>query len=329
MVLFILVPAARFLPYGAIRVFCRGLVVPLFMSPLVVDRLAGISRSHGVGLREAFQILWTVETVKFADLVIAHRWCAGKERIEDWKVTEVNAEGVEALRAAGRPFVVATGHFCREAIAGLFFAPDVLKGDVIAVVASSRPTFDPLIARAQVALGLMLNGLTAARRGGVELFYAGSSFSSMSKLVARLKRPSTSAVIAIDAQWERSHHHVSFAGERDRAVARGAAVLARLSGCPVVPCVPVLVGPRRIVIEWGRVIPASDRYDKNADARVIEEALGFIERAIGHRPEQYVGSLVYEKRWNMSTRCWDEDEAALPHSAGISATVGFHQNRDE
>ena len=44
--------------------------------------------------------------------------------------------------------------------------------------------------------------------------------------------------------------------------------------------------------------------DVDADVRVTNEILDWIERRIGDRPDQYVLSFGAERRWSPVARCW-------------------------
>ncbi len=52
-----------------------------------------------------------------------------------------------------------------------------------------------------------------------------------------------------------------------------------------------------VVIEWGTPISPPERKDQDADVRVMNQLLNFIERAVGSRPTQYVSEIGASRRW--------------------------------
>jgi hypothetical protein len=68
------------------------------------------------------------------------------------------------------------------------------------------------------------------------------------------------------------------------------------------------------VLEWSTPIPAPERNDDGADARITNEVLDTLERAIGLRPGQYVLAIGEQRRWNETTKCWVDlaDTTTLP-----------------
>jgi hypothetical protein len=86
--------------------------------------------------------------------------------------------------------------------------------------------------------------------------------------------------------------------------ALGTARLSRLSQRPIVVCVPFLDEAGRTVLEWSLPIPAPARDDDGADARITNDILDILERAIGLRPGQYVLAIGEQRRWSETAKCW-------------------------
>jgi lauroyl/myristoyl acyltransferase len=146
--------------------------------------------------------------------------------------------------------------------------------------------------------------ITRLRPHDSEIVVTGRHDRLRDRLVERLRWPGQVMVIAIDAYGTIGSHVRPFAGDLSRPFAIGTAKIARLSQCPIVPGVPVLLGPHRVAIHWGPIIHPPAVYDVDADQRVTNLVLTFLETAVGLRPDQYVLPLNNEREWDGRAMRW-------------------------
>jgi lauroyl/myristoyl acyltransferase len=160
--------------------------------------------------------------------------------------------------------------------------------------------------RVRLQMRELRKGIDLVRDGDVDIAeVAGRAF--LVRLLRHLRDPGGVVVIAADAAWH---------GEKDGGYTRpfaafsaqtfhlGTARLARLSQRPIVTCVPFLDDDQRVVVEWSPVIAPPARDDEEADVRITNEILDWIERRIGERPGQYVESFGHDRRWSTTAKCW-------------------------
>lgn len=300
----VLRPAADFLPGGLSRAIARvsGIFFALRPSGLIMCRR--LSRSLRISTPEAFRTWVGMQARPLTDFVALRRILRGKEDLTDWEITERNADDVNMLRKAGSSFVVATGHYCREAfICG--FGSDFLPLNVVAVVGALPKERGPYAARTRVAFGQLLEVLKRVRPKDLELFAGDGGVLELRQLVRRLRDPGTVVVISPDATWShQSSHRRPFASQNSRAFATGTAALGRLSQCPIVPCIPVLTGRRHVTLEWGNMIPPPPIDDVASDVTITDDLLDHLELAVGERPDQYVVPLDSDRLWNREEKRW-------------------------
>jgi lauroyl/myristoyl acyltransferase len=247
----------------------------------------------------------------FRDHVNATRIAAGVELTREWTV---EMRGPPAfLDDPRQSFIIATGHFSREAMSCLYM-PWILQRRLATVIAPLTEAKTPRGFRVRLQMREMVKGIRAIREDDVDVAeVAGKSF--LVRLLHHLREPGGAVVIASDASWgaEKGGGLTrAFAGYASQTFAFGTARLARLSQCPIVTCVPFIVGDRHIVMEWSPVIPAPARDDAAADIQTTNTILDWIERRIGERPDQYVLSFGTERRWSPTTRSWTDGRRAEP-----------------
>lgn len=243
----------------------------------------------------------------FRDHVNATRVAARKERARDWTVDMRGAPAF--LNDRAQSFIMATGHFSREAMSCIYM-PRIVERRLATVIAPMTQAKTPRGMRVRLQMREMVNGIRAMRDGDVDIAeVAGKSF--LVRLLHHLREPGGVVVIASDASWgaEKGGGITRpFAGYASQTFALGTARLARLSQTPIVACVPFIVSDRHCIMEWSPVIPAPDRDDTEADVRITNEILDWIERRIGERPDQYVLSFGTDRRWSSIARCWVDEE---------------------
>ncbi len=225
------------------------------------------------------------------------------------------------LQDPSQSFIVATGHFSREAMSVLY-APWLLPFRLATVVAAMTQSGTPRGLRVRLQMRELRKGMETARSGDIDIAeVAGKAF--LVRLLRHLRDPGGAVIIATDAAWhgERDGGYTRpFAAFSEQTLHLGTARLARLSQRPIVVCVPFLDGDQRVVMEWSPVIAPPAREDEAADIRVTNEILDWIERRIGERPGQYVESFGQDRRWSATAKTWigKEDEPAKVRGAKTS-----------
>jgi lauroyl/myristoyl acyltransferase len=239
----------------------------------------------------------------FRDHVNAVRIATRREDMRNWTVTMRGAP--DLLQDSDPSFIIATGHFSREAM-GVLYAPRLVPFRLATVVAPMTQAKTPQGLRVRLQMRELRKGIELAREGDVDIAeVAGRSF--LVRLLRHLRDPGGAVIIATDAAWhgEKDGGYTRpFAGFAAQTFHLGTARLARLSQRPIVPCVPFLDGDQRVVMEWGPVIAPPARDDEAADIRITNEILDWIERRIGERPGQYVESFGHDRRWSATAKCW-------------------------
>jgi hypothetical protein len=303
----ILIPAAYVLPKRVAFVIADALSLALLILPkpglvtyLEMRRAFEESHLRSLGLARR----WLAQP--FRDCVVLKRVLLGREATFDWKIREMNAEGVRRLREAGESYIVASGHYAREAVLGLY-SPEVTPGSVIQV-GFPVPTETTSLrdVRIRIQYGLLVKTLSVAWGRGLEFVSTGAKHVVSSlPLYRRLRQRGTVVCMHVDApwDWQKSAYGTfsrAFAGDSSRRFATGAAQLAQLAGCPVVACSYGVDGDGTIVLEWGE--PIKQVSDVIATAN---DLLDTLEIAVGERPTQYMFPIGEERRWNRCTRRWE------------------------
>lgn len=246
-------------------------------------------------------------TRPYLDYVAIRRLVRGREVVSDWQIYERNLVGVEALRRSGASFIVATGHFAREATAGLYRVGTMPQKLVALVAPLAAPTRQPQAIRIRAQYGNFLDVLTVINPE-LQMLYVGQPAANHVAL-QRLSEPGNVVITAADAPWPRDRrggHARPFAGHRHRAFATGLAHLSRLSQCPVVVCVPYIESDGRLFLDWSDPIAPSETRDKAGDLRTTNTILDIVEKAIGRRPGQYVLDIGGDRCWSPSEARWAE-----------------------
>lgn len=245
----------------------------------------------------------------FRDHVLATRIRAGREDVRGWTIEMRGAP--ELLADPDASFIIATGHFSREAMTVLYL-PWIMKHRLATVMAPIPAARTPRAARVRLQMRVIREGIDLVRHSEIDIIDVGDR-SFLVRLLRHLREPGGAVMIASDAAWDAQRAGAftrPFAGFAAQTFALGTARLARLSQRPVMTCVPFLDGDKRVVMEWSPVIPAPARGDCDADIRITNEILDWIERRIGERPDQYVQSFGHERRWSPVARCWTGGESS-------------------
>lgn len=239
------------------------------------------------------------------DSVLARSALRGRLDPTRYRIEEKNADLVEPLRQSGTPFIVATGHFAREAFA-LLASRNIMPAKVLVV--ANPPIVENWHPRSRwlgYHYGQLLKYLQWARPDWT-FGYPGTA-NLLKTLVQHLRAPGNAVLILADAPWQaarRDSYVRPFAGRNARAFATGVVHMSRLAQCPIAVCLPYVVAKEHVVIEWTRVIPPPPPRGNVADAQVLDPILDDIETAIGKRPSQYVLDFLSTRRWNAGTERW-------------------------
>lgn len=215
----------------------------------------------------------------------------GRDKWEEWLFEERNVEAVQDLRDSGTSFIVATGHFTRDA-ALIMHSEKIIPHNIYAVVKPHAPiTANPRTVRLRLHFGQILEVLEFLIREDVTLVFPGSS-KAWKELIRCLRKPGNAAVIAVDAPWKGKDGFTRpFNGKSAQRFSKGTARLARLIQCPIVVCVPYVDEDGKVVVNWRRRIDPPDPTDEEADLSITNMMLDEIEKATAERPSQYVMAL--------------------------------------
>lgn len=262
-------------------------------------------------------------TRPYRDYVVLRRVLVGREDITQWHLEHRGLERCPVLREPGQSVIVATGHIARVPTYAVYF-PDVVPKKLAAVVATlDRRSVNPTSLRLRLQFGQMMDAISHARRGDVDLVEVGGR-GVAGRLLEHLKQPGNLVIIAVDAPWPADRpgsFERPFAGHENQSFATGAVRLARLAQCPVVTCVSYLEDDERIVLEWSEPVPPPPAADRSADARVTSGLLDTIERAVGRHPTQYVLKIGDDRRWDPATEQWKPVRSAEGESGTLQATA--------
>jgi lauroyl/myristoyl acyltransferase len=261
-------------------------------------------QAFGESRLRSFQLAWGWLRRPFLDFVMLKRVWYGREDVSKWRIVEKNSDEVAHLRESGQSFIVATGHFQRVALLATA-CPRVTPGNLVQVGLPTpgeiRSLYD---SRIRLQYGTMLDVLSSAWNRSFEYALTKSSQSAAMLLYERLRKPGNIINIHVDAPWPQSQtgsYARSFAGLTTREFSTGAAQLATLAQCPIVSCVYWQEDDGTLVLRWGSPI---QRVDNEIDT--MNSLIDALEVAIGERPTQYVLRIGRERRWNATTKRWED-----------------------
>jgi lauroyl/myristoyl acyltransferase len=239
------------------------------------------------------------------DSVVLRRALRGRADRMQWGVRERTVAEVDALRASDESFILATGHFARQAFLALY-SPQVLpQHTTTLLLPRTVRTLHPRTWWHAYHYGQMLDGMRELRPD-LEVAHPGNC-GTYWRLVERLHEPRNTVVVYVDAPRGSSSvgsYVRPFAGLERRQFATGAARLSRMSQRPIAVCIPYLVGDESVVLDWTRVIRPAATRDAEADKRVTDTILDDFEIAIGRRPAQYLLECFGKRRWDARTERW-------------------------
>ena len=256
--------------------------------------------------REAKRLAAEDQARRLCDFVVLRRVLLyGRADFDQWHVEQRSTASVDALRASDESFILATGHFSRQACTALYI-PEVVPQKITSILhPRKKRTINPHTWWLSYHYGQMLDCLRFAQPE-MQFVHPGQ-IGAHRRAAQTLGRARNAVVVYVDARPEtrRNGCYVrSFAGVKARAFATGAAHLSRMTGRPILVCIPYLADDRTIVLDWTRVIRPPPGGDEKSDIAVTNLILDDIEKAIGRRPGQYVLDYLGERRWDARAEQW-------------------------
>ncbi len=332
---FVLIPAARVLPLRAALMLAEFAGVADLLMPTAARRTAIRDMRSATGLegRALLRLAARRRAALRRSLVYTARAAVGRDSLADWEINETGTDAVHRMVAERRPFILAGIHSTSPS----FLRMKLLDGgDTFSIRADPRWHLSPFILRTR--LRTQMHARTRARLRGLSF----SRYMKMHEpqrltlvpnfwrrdanwkqvpartprlqddLLAKLARPGAAVSIAVDAYWDKPNaHRRYFVGTAPRGFALGAARIARLAQCPVIPYITALGdAPRTAYIECGPPIapPAAD--DKSADTRTLDQVLDWHEAAIARHPAGYADLIGDARRWDAVAERWVESASA-------------------
>lgn len=219
------------------------------------------------------------------------------------RVTMRMTDRTRDLMAGDQSFVLAVGHFSREA------AFSVTRGGVtprtLLVVAAPKPVKRPSLNEA--AQHEMFETVKRAAIKGHESTVMTRGERTVDDIIGFLRGPGRAVHIHVDAVLPRaSTRSLSrpFAGASQRHFATGAARMARLAQVPVLLCEAEPDGRGGTLVRWSDPIGPPPVDDETADSGITSRLLDEIERDIARRPGQYVQAIGNERHWDPVGGAW-------------------------
>lgn len=287
-------------------------LLPVFLIALPQPGLATyweLRNAFGEGRLRSFALAWSKLSRPFRDFVVHKHIAYAREAAGRWKIDERNVAGIDTLRASGKPYIVAAGHFAQPTMLAMF-APHITPGRVVALSNSAPQKLRTLKdVRTWLQAKTLFKAMSSCWQRPFELILNGQDPFPMRTLLNRLLEPGNVVFIHVDAPWigkpAKGSYHRPFAGDRQRTFATGAVQIARLARCPVISCVYLSERNGTRVLQWGEVIaPALEPTASDMD--VTNRLLDVLEVPIGENPTQYIQEIGYGRRWNAAARRWED-----------------------
>ncbi len=304
----VLVPAARLLPRRLALALADASGYLQASLPNAGATAARCEVRAATGL--AGIALWRATAARLAgprrDIVLLRRMRALREHPRAWPLREVGGERVHALAAAGKPFIIAAGHFyyAADLVIPVVLFPGIGGRGVKAAIPERR--LDPEVLHERL-LNHSLLGLRARLTGDAhERLVPEVGRGSVVQAVERvLSQPGGATRILIDAVWTKAGYDRPFAGMASRRFALGAARIARRAQCPVVFELAVFEPDGGVCVAWGPYVdpPAPD--DEAADVRVMDQLIDHLETCVARFPLQYLHPMGCDRRWAATAARWE------------------------
>jgi lauroyl/myristoyl acyltransferase len=302
----VLRPSAALLPYARALAFARSFGFINASMPWYGRRKV-LQMRHAFGdtsTRKAAQLAAENLARPLCDSVVLRRALRGLADIDRWRVEQRTTACVDRLKASGESFILATGHFSRQAFMALGDV-EVLPQRITSV--SLPPTARGLHPRTwwlRYHYGQILDYSRVSRRD-IQFVFPDRP-GAYRRLVETLGKSDSVVMIHVDAPAlaNGDSYCRPFAGLDSRPFTMGAARLSRTTRRPIVVCIPYLADDQTIVLDWTRVIRPADALEAGWDRRVSDVILDDIEQAIGRRPGQYLLECLGNRRWDARAERW-------------------------
>ena len=301
----VLRPAALLLPRRWAMAVADTLALPLLVLPNPgADVYREMRRAFGRGRRESLRLAWGWVARPFRDYTALRRLANGRQKLDVLEVTEKNIEGIRGLRESGESYLVVTIHGAREAYAATRH-PAITPGHIVQVGLSPprriRSLYD---LRIRIQYGALVRTLTEIRADDLEFVAIDVDPLPAWTLLKKLRTPGNVVMMDLDAArrpLETGTFERNFAGEANRHFSTGAAQLAAMARCPIIPCACSVEEDGSLLVEWGEPMREVD------DAEgAMNRLLDYLEPFVAERPTQYVRRLAGQRRWNAQARRWEE-----------------------
>ena len=317
---------ADVLPRRGALGFANGLAwVELFCTKRGRSAVSEARLIFGLEGLEAWKFSHQWLGIPYKDLVMFRRAARGRERPEEWSLEQVNGEAVNALVDAGKPILVAGGHFeysSMLALAGLH--PELDAGVVMNPIEPFK--FDGAILLRRLINGTMRDLSVRLRpKSSIERLHVGQT-DVQTRLLEVLSRPNGIGMIMVDAWWSKPNaYRRPFAGKRRQPLALGAARISRLAQCPVVVIAAERTGRKTVRLHYSDLIYPGPEDSAEGDRAMLDQMIDRLEVYVGRFRGQFAGFVGWERRWDSSTEHWIPlDE---PHDGAECRNTCFKSSR--
>jgi lauroyl/myristoyl acyltransferase len=306
---FILAPFARVLPKKVAVAIANFIALFLFFCPEPgYDIYRQMKRVFGGGCFSSVKLTLGWLALPLREFLVNERFINKLENPSNRIIDEINTDGINRLRRSRESYILVSGHFSKEA--GLILSsPEVSCNRPFHIsYDTSKQTQNLHDLRVKLQLGTYQKALYSCWGETLEFLMIGGDLRSTTKLYNSLRKPGNVVMIALDAMWDKTligSYQRSFAGEKNRTFSMGAVQLARLTGCPLICCIPWIKDDGNIVLEWGDVIRI-DSKDTIGEIKAMNILLDTLEIAVGKRPTQYYFEIGDDRRWDSQKERWED-----------------------
>lgn len=267
-----------------------------------------LRKAFSVNGYELFRLTVKYIALPFKDYTVCKMIISGRESVAEWPISENNKDAINELLNSGRSFIVANGHFTRQAYLALF-RRDVAPSRLIQVTLPPNPEtgWKAYDHRIELQLGTSLAAAQSLRPDDLTYSVVTKDQHIFHTMRRHLKMARGIVMINIDAPWEGKDENTlsrPFAGFSNRKFAKGVIELARISGCPIVSCITYVNTDGSITIQWGDPIYVSADSQPAEGVAHLNHLLDVIENAVGRRPDQYLMPIGSDRSWDKERSCW-------------------------
>ncbi|MGA2222954.1 MAG: glycosyltransferase [Syntrophobacteraceae bacterium] len=304
---FVLTPAAYALPRKVALQIADGMALLLLILPVPGWSIYWqIRNAFQKSPTESIYLVWGWLARELSDFVVIKRLSYKRENLFNWKIIERNVDRINSLRVSGESYIVAIAHFSHATSLSMY-APYITYGHIVHV---SDPFWNHVRSLRELRLRIDERAHHKAYPGWGKKWewVFNNELTSFRKLYNQLRERGNVVFIPIDKPWRKTvtgAYERPFVGKRKCVFSTGAALLARLTQCPIITCVPLLEKDGTVVLEWGEPIRIAGN-DAANDVDVMNELFDTIEIAAGERPTQYAFEIGGDRRWNPLIRRWED-----------------------